>query len=42
MKEVPLQDLAEFYKVFGDVTRIKILYTLFQAESGEGLEHITE
>lgn len=28
-----VQDLADFYKVFGDVTRIKILCALFQAES---------
>lgn len=26
-------DLASFYKVFGDVTRIKILYALLQSES---------
>ena len=30
--EEMMQDLAEFYKVFGDVTRIKILCTLFQSE----------
>ena len=28
-----IQELAEFYKVFGDVTRVKILCALFQAES---------
>ena len=28
-----IQDLANFYKVFGDVTRVKILCALFQAES---------
>lgn len=28
-----VQGLADFYKVFGDVTRIKILCALFQAES---------
>lgn len=28
-----MQGLAEFYKVFGDTTRIKILCALFQAES---------
>lgn len=28
-----IQELADFYKVFGDVTRIKILSALFQAES---------
>lgn len=28
-----MQELAEFYKVFGDPTRIKILCALFQAES---------
>lgn len=27
-----LFDLAELYKVFGDTTRIKILYVLFEAE----------
>jgi len=27
-----LYDLAELYKVFGDSTRIKILYALFEAE----------
>ncbi|MCC5911009.1 MAG: helix-turn-helix transcriptional regulator [Clostridiaceae bacterium] len=27
-----LLDLAEFFKVFGDATRIKILYALFQKE----------
>lgn len=27
-----LYDLAELYKVFGDTTRIKILYALFEAE----------
>ena len=26
-------ELADFYKVFGDVTRVKILCALFQAES---------
>ena len=28
-----MQELADFYKVFGDKTRIKILCALFQAES---------
>ena len=28
------QELADFYKVFGDVTRIKILCALFHSESG--------
>ena len=36
MREMPadevLYDLAELYKVFGDTTRIKILYVLFEAE----------
>lgn len=27
-----LYDLAELYKIFGDTTRIKILYVLFEAE----------
>ena len=30
--EEMLCDLAELYKVFGDSTRIKILYALFEAE----------
>jgi ArsR family transcriptional regulator, lead/cadmium/zinc/bismuth-responsive transcriptional repressor len=30
--EVVLYDLAEFFKVFGDSTRIKILYALLAAE----------
>ncbi len=30
--EETLYDLAELYKVFGDSTRIKILYVLFAAE----------
>ncbi len=31
-EEEVLFDLAEFYKVFGDSTRIKILYALLHAE----------
>ena len=31
-EEDTLYDLAELYKVFGDSTRIKILYVLFEAE----------
>ncbi len=31
-EETQLYDLAELFKVFGDSTRIKILYVLFQAE----------
>ena len=31
-KEELLYDLAEFFKVFGDSTRIKILYVLLQSE----------
>lgn len=31
-EEEQLLDLAEFFKVFGDSTRIKILYVLSQAE----------
>lgn len=31
-KEEVLYDLAELYKVFGDTTRIKILYVLFESE----------
>lgn len=30
--EEVLYDLAEFFKVFGDSTRIRILYVLFQSE----------
>ena len=30
--EEVLYDLAELFKVFGDTTRIKILYTLFEAD----------
>ncbi len=30
--EEELQDLAEFYKVFGDATRLKILYVLMCSE----------
>ncbi len=30
--EEALFDLAELYKIFGDSTRIKILYALFEAE----------
>lgn len=30
--ETVLQELANFYKVFGDPTRIKILFVLFQSE----------
>lgn len=31
-KEEKLYDLAELFKVFGDTTRIKILYALFASE----------
>lgn len=31
-EEEKLYDLAEFFKIFGDSTRIKILYALFEAE----------
>ena len=31
-EEEILYDLAELFKVFGDSTRIKILYVLFQSE----------
>ena len=30
--EIELYDLAELFKVFGDSTRIRILYVLFEAE----------
>ena len=36
MEEMPMEetlyDLAELFKVFGDTTRIKILYVLFESE----------
>jgi ArsR family transcriptional regulator len=31
-EEEKLYDLAEFFKVFGDTTRIKIIYALFESE----------
>ena len=31
-EETELYDLAELFKVFGDSTRIRILYVLFQSE----------
>lgn len=31
-EEELLKDLADFYKVFGDATRIKILYVLLESE----------
>lgn len=31
-EENELYDLAELFKVFGDTTRVKILYALFEAE----------
>ncbi len=31
-EEEELYDLAELFKVFGDTTRIKILYVLFESE----------
>ena len=31
-KEEHLYDLAELFKIFGDSTRIRILYVLFEAE----------
>lgn len=34
--ETELYDLAELFKVFGDSTRIKILYALFEKESCVG------
>ena len=36
VNEEELLDLAELFKVFGDSTRIKILYVLFDAEIGVG------
>ncbi len=32
MQEEMLYDLAELYKIFGDSTRIRILYELFEKE----------
>ncbi len=32
VEDEKLYDLAELFKVFGDTTRIKILYTLFEEE----------
>lgn len=32
MEEELLYDLAELYKIFGDSTRIRILYALFESE----------
>ena len=34
--EEMLSDLAELYKIFGDSTRLKILYALFERERGVG------
>lgn len=31
-KEETLKELADFYKVFGDATRVRILYVLLQSE----------
>ena len=36
VNEEELLDLAELFKVFGDSTRIKILYVLFDAEISVG------
>ena len=43
-EENELYDLAELFKVFGDSTRIRILFVLFEAEvlrvrPGKGIEH---
>ena len=40
--EEELMDLAELFKVFGDTTRIKILYVLFEEETAVGgiAEHL--
>ncbi len=35
-----LYDLAELYKIFGDTTRVKILYILFRGEMC--VQHISE
>ena len=31
-EEEKIKELAEFYKVFGDATRVKILYVLLESE----------
>ena len=36
MNEKELTELAELFKVFGDSSRIKILYALFEKELGVG------
>ena len=36
MREEQLYDLAELFKVFGDSTRIRILFVLFDKEIGVG------
>ena len=36
MNEKELTELAELFKVFGDSSRIKILYALFETEMGVG------
>lgn len=36
MNEKELTELAELFKVFGDFSRIKILYALFETEMGVG------
>ena len=38
VSEDELCDLAELFKIFGDSTRIKILYDLFEGEKNEDLE----
>lgn len=36
MSENDLFDIADFFKVFGDSTRLKILYSLFEGEKSVG------
>lgn len=36
MTETELSDLAELFKIFGDSTRIRILYDLFEQERNVG------
>jgi ArsR family transcriptional regulator len=36
LQEEKLADLADLFKVFGDTTRIRILYALFETELGVG------
>ena len=39
-EETELYDLAELFKVFGDSTRIRILFVLFEAEDRERFDEV--